>query len=112
MKFKVVVKAVLLVFIITNVFSKFLEDNFTDKCCDSCKLPEIKYYSIDTRFNHCGESCMDPKYFWIYKVFEKGLTKADSNTPCKDLTYTKYFKTETHGVYPITATVDLYDKEK
>lgn len=80
-------------------------------CCDSCTAPKVKMYSIDTTMNKCGVSCMNPKYFKIYKIFEKGLEFAKSNTPCHDRHYSKYQKTETHGVWPITATVDLYNAD-
>ena len=81
----------------------------SEKCCTSCQLPQVKYLSIDPNFNKCGETCMDPKYFWIYKKFEKWLELATSDTPCLDKNYSTYEKTVTHGVWPITATLDLYD---
>ena len=83
-----------------------------DLCCTSCTLPKKKYYSIDHRYNHCGESCMDPKDFWLFKIFEPGLAIDETtNTPCKDRKYPKYNSTPTHGVWPVTMTLDLYDQE-
>ena len=47
--------------------------------------------------------------FWKYKLFEPGLTKANSSTPCSDLDYPTYDSTVTHGAGPIKMTLDLYD---
>lgn len=53
------------------------DDVYAEKCCTSCSGVPQKYYSIDKVHNKCGECCMDPKYYDIYKIFEPGLTKAD-----------------------------------
>ena len=55
---------------------------------------------------------MTPKYFWIFKFFEKNLQKADSNNPCADRNYTNYKYTPTHGIWPIKMTLDLYSKKQ
>ena len=90
---------------------KFLElDDKTNLCCQKCTGEEEKYYSIDPIFNFCGECCMKPSLFWVYKVFEPTLKKAETNTPCADKKYTIYKSTPTHGVWPVTMTLDLYDK--
>ena len=89
-----------------------IESNDDEHCCDTCEAPLEKYYSIDHIFHMCGECCMHPKDFWKYKIFEPGLKKdEDSNTPCADLEYTAYHKTETHGAGPIKMTLDMYKKE-
>lgn len=49
--------------------------------------------------------------FNLYKVFEKNLEPTTSDTPCKDAGWPQYFETETHGVFPIRMTVDLYSQE-
>ena len=77
-------------------------------CCNTCVEPLEKYYSIDKIHNMCGECCMDPKKYAIYKIFEPGLTKATDNTPCKDNKYSGYDSTVTHGFGPIKMTLDLY----
>lgn len=51
---------------------------------------------------------MKPSNFWIFKIFEPGLEKSISNTPCADRGYTDYKGTPTHGVPPITMTLDMY----
>lgn len=82
----------------------------TTPCCHTCTEPKKKYYSIDKAHGMCGECCMDPKYFWIYKVFEPSLAKDNStNTPCADRKYTVYTSTPTHGFGPVKMTLDLYD---
>merc|ERR1719265_770145 len=84
-------------------------------CCKSCTEPLEKYYSVDVKHGFCGEACMDPKKFSIYKVFEKNLTLADSVNPCSEqftpvgTHYTEYSETVTHGVPGLLAvTLDLY----
>ena len=83
----------------------------TEPCCVSCTVPgEEKYYSIDDRHNNCGECCMRPEDYDLYKKFEKGLEKANSTTPCADLHFLTY--TETVIMYYNTMsqlTMDLYD---
>ena len=86
---------------------KFLE-NDPALCCQTCEGAQEKYYSIDPIFNLCGECCMKPSWFWVYKIFEWSLNKAETNSPCADRDYTIYKNTPTHGVYPITMTLDLY----
>ena len=62
----------------------------TTPCCHACEEPLEKYYSVDHIFNNCGEACMDPSKYWLYKLFEPGLEKSDTNTPCADRQYTNY----------------------
>ena len=84
-------------------------------CCKSCTPPLEKYFSVDVPHGFCGEACMDPSKFKIFKFFEKNLTKATDNTPCPEQFtptgghYTKYSSTVTHGIPHILAvTLDLY----
>merc|ERR1719273_955999 len=51
---------------------------------------------------------MDPKNYKLYHIFEPGLKKASSNTPCSDRDFTVYMNTPTHGFGPIKMTLDLY----
>ena len=82
-----------------------------EKCCVECTVEgEIKYYSIDSLWNRCGECCMNPDKYWIYHIFESGLTEAEVDHPCEELGYTEYEKTETHGAMGITMTLDKYKK--
>ena len=82
-----------------------------EMCCEECTVEgEIKYYSIDKLFNRCGECCMNPDQYWIYHMFESGLTEAEVDHPCYELGYTEYEKTETHGAMGITMTLDKYKK--
>ena len=86
------------------------------QCCATCPSggEMIKTYSIDPNAGHCGESCIPADKFWVYHIFEKWLTKADSNdaTPCADKGFTEYWETETHGVpHLLSVTVDLYNKK-
>lgn len=82
-------------------------------CCISCVVAgEEKYYSIDTRHNSCGECCMNPDDYDVYKKYEPGLEKANSSTPCLDLKYPNYIGTETHGFGSVKMTLDLYDPSK
>tara|TARA_B100001287_G_C22675390_1_gene527387 strand:- start:1712 stop:2746 length:1035 start_codon:yes stop_codon:yes gene_type:complete len=84
-----------------------------DKCCVSCPQDTDKYYSIPILFNdHCGESCISEKDYYKYKLLEPKLTKAKTNTPCLDMGYSTYEKTEKHSFGPINVLVDLYKKDK
>jgi len=86
-------------------------------CCKKCELPLVKYYSVDLAHGFCGDACMDPKKFSIYKKFEANLTLVDDKYPdCSGQYapdgshYTDYDSTVTHGdPFGILAvTLDLY----
>jgi len=86
-----------------------------DPCCKACVAPLVKYYSVDVSHGFCGETCINPSRYGIYKVFEKNLTLSDSDTPCSEqftpvgTHYTEYSDTVTHGVPGLLAvTLDLY----
>jgi|TARA_B100000795_G_scaffold256794_1_gene229484 hypothetical protein len=94
---------------------------FSNKgCANPCTAPEIKYYSVDHGAFHapfCGETCLDPKKFGIYHIFEKNLTVADGEHPCsRQFTedggfYSQYNSTVTHGVpHLLSVTLDLYSE--
>ena len=85
------------------------EEITNEKCCSKC-TGKSKFYSIDTKHNRCGECCMDPKYYKIFKIFESGLTLADNDTPCATYSYSIYENTETHGFGPLKVTLDKYKK--
>jgi hypothetical protein len=86
----------------------------TEPCCQgNCSADGsglAKYYSIDTMHNMCGECCMKPSQYPLYKIFEPGLTAAGSLGlhPCAVKGYDNYSSTVTHGVWPVTMTLDLY----
>jgi hypothetical protein len=81
-----------------------------EQCCVACPTNTVKYYSIDKTFGHCGESCLNPKDYAAYKLFEPGLTLADKDN-CNSLGYTVYWETETHGIpHILSTTVDFYNK--
>lgn len=86
-------------------------------CCKKCDLPLVKYYSVDVAHGFCGEACMDPKKFFLYKKFEANLTLVDDKNPgcsgqyAPDGThYTDYDSTVTHGdpLKILSVTLDLY----
>jgi len=80
------------------------------KCCEACADGKEKFYSVDTKHDRCGECCMKPKLYWLYHLFESGLTKAEDENPCHELGYTEYETTEKHGFLFITSTLDKYKK--
>merc|ERR1711865_872093 len=69
-------------------------------------------YTVPDGF--CGETCINPNKYFIFKVFERNLTKATDNTPCMEQFtptgghYTNYTSTVTHGVPGLSVTLDLY----
>jgi len=85
-------------------------------CCKTCELPLVKYFSTDAPHGFCGEACMDPAKFSIYKKFEANLTKATSANPCSEQwtpsntkQYANYTETVTHGIpHVLSVTLDLY----
>jgi len=88
-----------------------------DLAAKKCDLPLVKYYSVDLAHGFCGDACMDPKKFSIYKKFEANLTLVDDENPdCSGQYtpdgkfYTDYDSTVTHGdPFGILAvTLDLY----
>lgn len=79
------------------------------KCCTTCTAPEEKYLSVDTKRNKCGEACINPSSFSLFKIFEPNLEAVDSNTPCHDLGFDVYDSTVTHGFKELSCTLDLYD---
>jgi len=90
------------------------ESATTQPCCQgACATAgQEKYYSIAKSLfgtKHCGECCMDPKDYPKYHLFERNLTKAATDSPCKGFGYTKYDSTTTHGFGPVKMTLDLYD---
>jgi len=108
MKNKILLLITFLIFLSVKMSSSILS-----QCCESCtKEGDVKYYSIDTTKNMCGECCLNPKYFWLYKVFEWGLTKAENNNPCQSHSFNTFKETVTHGAFGITMTLDLYLPDK
>ena len=91
-------------FLVAAVSSFLTKTEPTEHCCIACTVVgEEKYYSIDNSHGMCGECCMNPSLYNVYKVFEWGLAKdeKDSATPCADRNYTRYMYSPTHGVWPI-----------
>merc|ERR1712166_896209 len=80
-----------------------------EPCCKACSVAgQVKYFSVDTTHNMCGEACMKPSQYKLYKIFEPGLTLATDNTPCADHKFHTYDSTVTHGFGPVKMTLDLY----
>lgn len=77
-------------------------------CCQACSAPRVKYYSVDMKHGHCGECCMNPAEYHLFKIFEPNLTLANGKT-CKSLGFPAYDETVTHGIYPVSMTLDLYN---
>ena len=82
--------------------------------CSKCTVEgEEKFWSIDDRFNQCGEACMKPEDYDKFHKFEKNLLPADNtNTPCCDNGYCMYKQTTSHGPdgSSLSMTFDMYDK--
>ncbi|ORX82469.1 hypothetical protein BCR32DRAFT_326835 [Anaeromyces robustus] len=97
-----------LVLFVTLLFTTIAS---ADKCCETCTAKGYKkFYSVDKIFNRCGECCMKPNKYWLYHMFEAGLLEAETENPCKELGFTEYETTETHGVLAIKMTLDKYRK--
>ena len=82
-----------------------------EKCCSKCTNEgEVKYYSIDKKYDMCGECCLNPKKFYLFKIFESGLTLAENENPCETLGYSSYEETESHGFLFLKVSLDKYKK--
>ena len=91
---------------------QFFSTTSEELCCQNCPDEGTqKYYSIDTSHDRCGECCMAPENFTIFKRFETGLTEATVDHPCHELGYTEYEITETHGAAGYYMTLDKYKKQ-
>jgi hypothetical protein len=83
-------------------------------CCRTCTLPKAMYISVVSSEPFCGQTCIDPKDFNIFHVFEKNLTRDPGGACARQYApdgrfYTVYNTTVTHGVPGILAvTLDLY----
>eukprot|EP00833_Pecoramyces_ruminatium_P014245 jgi/Orpsp1_1/1188277/evm.model.d7180000063587.1 len=94
-----------------NLVALFFTAVAAQKCCDECaEQGKVKFYSIDTKYDMCGECCMNPNMFWIFKKFEKGLERAQVAHPCQELGYNVYVESETHGAMNLKMTLDKYSK--
>ena len=96
-------------------FSPPAKDEAAAPCCaGACSDGKSKYFSVDVKHGFCGETCMHDHSYPIFKLFEANLTKATDDSPCKGqftpfgTHYTEYNGTVTHGVPPLTVTLDLY----
>jgi len=64
-------------------------------------------------YRFCGETCINPNLYPIFKVFKNNLTKATGNIPCMEQCmhngehYTNYTSTVAHGVYNLKIMLDL-----
>ena len=94
-------------------------DDVSAPCCKTCKAPAVRFFSVDAPHGFCGETCLPPSEYPIFKLFESNLTlyRGSGPSPCAeqltpwDTHYTTYNKTVTHGVWPLTCTLDLYSPE-
>ena len=88
----------------------------TGPCCTTCanQTGTAKYFSIVSfPAPACGEACIPPKKYKIYKIFEPHLLPANATDPhpCAAAGYSQYVKTVTHGVPGIlSVTLDMYHK--
>lgn len=90
---------------------RYIVTYMKDPCCLHCYNNTLKYYSIDTSKDLCGESCIYPSWYNFYKLFEPGLAY-DNHTsyPCYSYGYTVYNSTVKHGYWPFSLEVDLYEQ--
>ena len=93
----------------TKATKVVVTQELAEPCCKACSVAgQVKYFSVDKTHNMCGEACMKPSQYKLYKIFEPGLTLATDNTPCADHKFHTYDSTVTHGFGPVKMTLDLY----
>jgi len=51
-----------------------------DPCCKSCQEPLEKYFSVDVKHGFCGATRINSSKEGTDKIYDKKLTKADSDT--------------------------------
>ena len=44
-------------------------------CCKRCDGRSAKYFSVDVSGPKCGEACMLPALYPLFKIFEPNLTR-------------------------------------
>jgi hypothetical protein len=66
------------------------------------------YYSIDTSKDMCGQTCIYDYMYYVYKIFEPGLKKANNSFICPKKGYETFVETVTHGYLFLKDTLDLY----
>ena len=107
---KYIISFLILILVATGFLVLQKDNTSNEKCCTACsKNNQVKYYSVVTDNNRCGECCLNPKVFWLFKIFEKNLTLAEEKT-CASLGYPNYENTQTHGFFPVKVTLDMYTK--
>jgi len=50
--------------------------------------------------------------YWKFKIFEHNLTLASDNTPCADMNFTLYERTEVHKILSLSVAIDFYTFNK
>ena len=90
-----------------DVIYKTVNENDTP-CCLVCPPNKSMYYSIDTNKDMCGQTCIYDYMYYVYKIFEPGLTKTNNSLICPKKGYETFVETVTHGFLFIKDTLDLY----
>ena len=110
---KLVIPIIIASLVATGVIISQAKNNqpTDEECCTTCEGNKVKYYSVVTDNNRCGECCLNPMVFWIFKLFEKNLTLSENGVTCETFGYRNYENTQTHGVFPIKVTLDMYTNE-
>ena len=107
--FAILISILIITSVILYIKNKESTSLTTGKCCEICKNGEAKYYSIVSKSETCGESCMKPSAYWFFKIFEPNMLLAQDANPCNSSGYTKFSETVSHG-FPIKIYVDFYKK--
>jgi hypothetical protein len=97
------------------------DDDVTIPLFKQCSNNLIKYFLIDTTKNTCGETCLNPKLNWFYKILEPKLHSSDElflhkdeedeNNVCVGFNFDRYIETravERYFVGPIHLNFDVY----
>ena len=93
----------------TNISFIDEKKDISERCCSICVAEKSMYYSIDTTTDMCGQTCIYDNMYYLYKLFEPGLKKANQNLICPIKGYSKYVSTVTHGFLFVKDTLDLYE---
>ena len=58
----------------------------------------------------CITTCLNPHHFWLFRMFQPGLTQAHVDDPCQENKYGHYERTTVEGAGLFNMTVDVYSK--
>ena len=100
---------------VNNIYDKDgynIYDIYSSKqCCFDCPYNTTKYYMIDELTNSCAETCLEPSWYELFRIFEPKLLYDNTTTyPCYLASFPKYEYRLVHGIWPMQIEMDVYSR--